>query len=261
MSARGRRAESGVVLVIVLVALAILAALVAVAVNLTRSGLRAAQGEDGLFRADLLAPQILAIVATGLEGAPPLPRDGAPTVVTIGTDRVVLRVQAASGLVNPNTARPPLLTAWFGLAGLGAAESAPLVARIMARRADGARPFLERADVADLLADRPGLWPRLRAYTTVLGGAVALDPTSAPLRLQALSAAPNLGGVNLAAPGPVNGSDGFFELSFVRIDHPETVTRAQVLLDASGKLHLLSLNWPEVDVPPPPFGAAPGDGP
>lgn len=249
--------ERGAVLLVVLVALALLAALAGAVTRMSRSEILGLQAERAQFQRENLMHSALAKLQVDLENTTALPRDGTPTRWALPGGTVEIQVQAANGLINPNTAREPLILAVLIALQASPAQAARLASAIMAARAGQTEAaFRSLSEVALLFVDDPALWQRLRPYLTLLGKTQTLDPTTAPRFLQAAAPVANPAGIDFYNTGQTNGRDGYFEVSLRIVDpaaketdHANPLLRASVLLDAQGVLHFITLDWPISGLP------------
>ena len=247
--------ERGAVLLMVLIALALLAAIAAAMARLSVAAISASKAEAALMAEQLALPSVLAMVAARLTGPDPVRRDGSPVALALPDRRVEVRLQPVAGLVNPNTAPQPGLVALFRTAGVPTVTATALAARVLAARsqdrpADQARAFRFPSDLRQLLADHPGLWPRLRGLVTVLGGNVNFDPGSAPPALRAMVPAASAATLDLYGGTASADSAAFYELYIRSIDPPRGgVTQVSVRFDDTG-YRVVMVAWPEPAMPP-----------
>lgn len=244
-----QKPESGAVLLMVLVALALLAAVAAATARLSASAIASTKAETALLGDEIALRSALALVAARMNGPAPLPQDG--TIVRLPLpDRVMeARLYAAAGLVNPNTAPRPLLIALFRSADTPPLQAERLADRIishrsMAQAAGSKRAFVLPSDMRRLLGDQPGLWPHLRRLTTFLGANVNFDPDTAPARLKAVAPPATLDGFDLYAGAATLESAGFLEIYLRSIEPPRGgAIHVSVKIIPSG-YRVVALDWP-----------------
>jgi general secretion pathway protein K len=159
---------------------------------------RRPQLEDTIVRR--MGPEVmmdaLPLVAGGV------PQDGRPSAMTVGDSTVTVSVQAAGGLIDPNTAQEALLEGLFMQAGLAPKDAQGLAAAIRDYadedglvRAGGAEVLDYRAaglpppknarfqvpeDLQNVLGMTRGLYAKVRPAITVWSGRPGIDPRLAP---------------------------------------------------------------------------------
>ncbi len=242
--------ETGAVLLMVLVALALLAAVAASSARLAASAIVSTKAEGALLGEQITVVSALALIAARMNGPNPLPQDGTPVALKLPDREIEVRVHAVAGLVNPNSAPRPLLVALFRTAGTQPLLAEQLADRIITKRtlaeAQGAgRAFRFASDMRRLLADQAGLWVQLRGLTTFMGANVNFDPNTAPLRLRAVAPPATLGGFDLYAGTAALESAGLYEVYISNLDPAlGGVTHASVSITASG-YRVVALDWPQ----------------
>lgn len=242
------RREEGAVLLVVLVALALLAALSGVALRLGTSGLQGLRAERVQLATEVLAPSALAVLGAQLARPETVERDGSSLVMTLpGGARVEARVQAAEGLLNPLFARLPLIQALLKARGASPEQALRLTRAIGAARAEG--QIAGRADLAALFAAEPALWRDVSPYLTFLGRRTTVDMSTAPPELRFAVAGAAMAAVDLSQ---TLGVRGYYEIdlrSLAEGERPEAAAgrfmRFAVLRDRSGRMHVISVTWPQ----------------
>ena len=239
------------VLLVVLVALALLAGLAVAATRLSRSELTALSAERAVFQRENLLLSALAALGPRLASDAPPPRNGTPDRLDLPGGSVGLQLQAAAGLVNPNSTREPALLAALVSLGAQPQAAARIVNAIMARRAafPGQAAFRDRSAIAALVGDDPGLWSRLAPVLTLLGHARDIDPATAPKALRAAAARAQAGFDLGAIPSRLE-REALFEV-WLRLPAGAggavQVVHASILLDRDGAVHVLGVDWPEAE--------------
>lgn len=245
--------EEGAVLLMVLVALALLAALAGLVIRVSEADLSGLAAERAVLRREVLMDSALASLGARLP-APDLAEDGTDVVLDLPGGRVVVRILAAAGLINPNVTRAPVLAA--ALAALGAApeQAERLTRAIMAARAgvgDG-MAFADLARVKRLFAKDAELWPKVAPYLTLLGRAEVMDVAHAPAALRGVAVPQSAAEVDFSGAGAA-ASQGYYEIWLHVADPVQDVadpdgrlwTRVSALAGADHRLHILAMGWPE----------------
>lgn len=244
--------EEGAVLVVVLVALALLAALAGLVIRVADSDLASLAAERAVLQREGMLDSALALLGARLPAAD-LAEDGSPLSLPVPGGRVALRIRAASGLLNPNATRAPVLAS--GLAALGASpEQAARLTRAMvaARKAGNRMAFRSLGEVAALFNRDAGLWARVAPYLTLSGRAETLDASHAPLALRAVVAPASAAEVDFSGAGG-GAAKGFYEI-WLHVEAPgldasdpegRLWTRVSALAGRDHRLHILALFWPQ----------------
>lgn len=242
------RRESGAVLLVVLVALALLAALAGVATRLSQSGLSGLRGERAEFRRELLITSALAEIGAKLADPKGLPRDGTAIRLSLPGGLVEARVQAASGLVNPNFAGDPVLLAVMTALQATPEQAVRLTKAINAvRAARTGMAFRDLSDLAPIFAADPDLWQRLQPYLTLLGSGRTPDLATTPPFLREALPALTPEAVDFYQVG-LSAGKGFYEITLKVVEPDQTdpamATHVSALADARGGLKIFSVGWP-----------------
>lgn len=239
--------EEGAVLLMVLVALALLAALAGLVVRISASDLATLGAERAVLRRSLMEQSALAQLGARLPDRA-LAEDGRELGLSVPGGEVRARLLAASGLLNPNATREPLLARALQSLGAGP-ERAAALARAMARGRGG---FASLGQVARLFARDPGLWPKVAPYVTLLGRAETPDLAHVPAALRAVAAPMGAAEVDFSGAGLAQGR-GFYEIWLHVADPARDAadpqgrlwTRVSGLAGRDGRLHVLAIGWPE----------------
>jgi hypothetical protein len=247
-----RQGEDGAVLLMVLVALALLAALAGLVIRVSESDLSTLSAERAAFRREVLMDSALASLGARLP-ASDLAEDGSDVALDMPGGRVVARIVAASGLINPNFTREPMLASALTALGASPEQSGRLaLALASARGAANSLAFSDPARVAKLFAKDVDLWGKVAPYITLLGKAETIDITSAPLVLRAAAAPDSAAEVDFSGAG-LGAGKGFYEIWLHVADpaldaaDPEgrLWTHVSALAGADHRLHILAMGWPE----------------
>ena len=241
--------EAGAVLLVVLVALALLAALAGLMIRVSESDLATLTAERAAFRREVLTSSALATLGARLPSSD-LAENGKPVSLPVPGGVVRVRIEAASGLLNPNFSRTATLSA--ALSALGASpEQAKRIglAIASARGPANKMAFQNVSQVARLFAHDTDLWPKIAPYVTLLGKAETIDLTSAPLALRGVAAPTQVdfSGAELLA------GRGFYEV-WLHVEDPKMDaadpegrlwTHVSVLAGTDHRLHILFVGRPE----------------
>jgi hypothetical protein len=244
--------EEGAVLLVVLVALALLAALAGLVIRVSESDLAGLAAERAVLRREVLMDSALALLGARLP-ASDLAEDGTPLSLPVPGGRVAVQIRAASGLLNPNVTRPPVLAA--GLAALGATpEQAERLSHAMvsARKAANRMAFRTLGQLEALFARDAALWPKVAPYLTLSGRAETLDATHAPLALRGIAAPSSAAEVDFSGAG-LGAAKGFYEI-WLHVEDPgldaadpqgRLWTHVSALAGSDHRLHILAQFWPQ----------------
>lgn len=261
------QAESGAILVAVLLVLTLLAGIAAALVHSGRNALLTLRAEDTLLRRETAL--LSAIASLGSALSPSLAsglRDGRSFTLLSPADAVVTaKVQAISGLINANSAPSEMIEGLLRAAGVD-----DLSARDKATALGVARqqtPFISENELAIFFADTPAVWLQVRPVLTVWGKANTLDPETAPrLALLAIpgmtaEAADTLISTRSAATWASKGraeaellyrpflagqDQGIYAFS-LRIGADRLASTGIGLLGKDGRFHLIGLDWPSAE--------------
>ncbi len=244
--------ESGAVLLIVLVALALLAALAGVVARISQSEVAGLAADQAAFGRDNMMQSALAELGARLGAGADIAEDGETTVLSVPGGKVAVKVQAASGLVNPDYAGHQVLINALKAVGASDVQALHLADAIETGRGEGAIPaFHSLADVGRLFADEPLLWQKLRPYLTLLGKRRTLDPTTTPAILYPAAVALSAEAVDFNGLS-TQSAKGLYELRLHVVGpgddkDPDGAlwTHLSVLLGRSGRLHVFITDWPE----------------
>ena len=247
-----RGGEVGAVLLVVLVALALLAALAGLVIRVSESDLSNFAGEQAVFQREVLIQSALATLGARLPSSA-LPEDGTPTPLTVPGGMVTVRINAASGLINPNFTSTPVLAAALGALGASPEQIHRLtLAIVSARGAANRMAFRDRDQVARVFFRDQELWLKIEPYVTLLGKAETLDVASAPLELRSVAAPSGTGQVDFSGAEIAEGR-GFYEI-WLHVDDMDMDaldpagrlwTHVSARVGTNHSLLILGLGWPE----------------
>ena len=235
-----------------LLATTMLAALAGLVVRLSESDLSTLSAERAAFRREVLVDSALASLGARLPSSD-LAQDGSDVVMDLPGGRVVARIFAASGLINPNATREPVLAA--ALAALGATpEQSERLALTLAsaRGAANALAFADLTKVAGVFAKDAALWPKVAPFVTLLGRAETIDIPPAPPALRGVAEPADAAEVDFSGAGLAAGK-GFYEIWLHVVDPGMDAadpggrlwTHVSALAGADHRLHILTMGWPE----------------
>ncbi len=247
-----RRGEEGAVLLMVLVALALLAALAGLVIRVSESDLSTLSAERAAFRREVLMDSALASLGARLP-ASDLAEDGSDVIMDLPGGRVVARITAAPGLVNPNSTREPVMAAALAALGGTPEQSERLALAIEnARGAANSMTFANLAPVAKLFAKDGDLWAKVAPYITLLGKAGTIDVTQAPVLLRGVAQPHSVAEVDFSGAS-LGAGKGFYEI-WLHVADPvldasdpdgRLWTHVSALAGADHRLHILTMGWPE----------------
>lgn len=258
-----RQSESGAILIAVLLVLTLLAGITAVLVRGGRNAAQMLEAEGTLLRRENTLRS--ALVNLGVALSPPaaaVPRDGrAFSLPDPAGAQVTVKVQAISGLINANLAPTVLLEGLFRAAGADPQTAQEKAAALNIARQQA--PFTASSDLANFFSDDDSLWQQVRPALTIWGKADMLDPDNAP-RLALLAvpgmtakAADALIAARADATWPTAGrpqaelqyrpflaaeDHGIYAFS-LRIGSDRLANTGTGLVDATGRFHLIRLDW------------------
>lgn len=247
-----RQGEQGAVLLMVLVALALLAALAGLVIRVSESDLSTLSAERATFRREVLMDSALATLGARLP-ARDLAEDGSDVILDLPGGRVVARIMAAPGLVNPNITRQPVMAAALAALG-GSPEQAERLALALAsaRGAANSMTYADRAQVAKVFAKDQDLWVKVAPYLTLLGKAETIDIARAPLALRGAAVPASAAEVDFSGAS-LGAGKGFYEI-WLHVADPaldaadpdgRLWTHVSALAGADHRLHIQAMGWPE----------------
>lgn len=247
-----RHGEEGAVLLMVLVALALLAALAGLVIRVSESDLSTLSAERAAFRREALIDSALASLGARLPSSD-LAEDGSDVVLDLPGGRVTVRILAASGLINPNATREPVMAAALAALGATPEQSERLaMALASARGAANAIAFADLTKVAAVFSKDAGLWPKVAPYITLLGKAETIDIPHAPPALRDVAEPASAAEVDFSGAG-LRAGKGFYEMWLHVVDPALDAsdpdgrlwTHVSALAGADHRLHILTMGWPE----------------
>jgi type II secretory pathway component PulK len=247
-----RRGEDGAVLLLVLVALALLAALAGLVIRVSESDLSTLSAERAAFRREVLIDSALASLGARLP-ASDLAEDGSDVILNLPGGRVVARIMAAPGLINPNFTRQPVIASALAALGASPEQSERLAqALVSARGAANHMAFADPAQVAKAFVKEDDLWAKVAPFITLLGKAETIDVTRAPLVLLGAAVPDSAAEVDFSGAG-LGAGKGFYEIWLhvadpaLDVSDPEgrLWTHVSALAGADHRLHILAMGWPE----------------
>ena len=248
-----RQGDEGAVLLMVLVALALLAALAGLVIRVSESDLSTLSAERAAFRREVLMESAIATLGARLP-ASDLAEDGSDVVLDLPGGRVVARIMAASGLINPNVTRQPVLAAALAALGASPEQSERLAAAMAgARGAANQMAFANQAQVAKLFAKDADLWAKVAPFVTLLGKAGTIDVTRAPKPLRAVAEPGSAAEVDFSGAA-LGGGKGFYEV-WLHVADPvldasdpdgRLWTHVSALAGTDHRLHIRAMGWPDL---------------
>ncbi len=247
-----RRGEDGAVLLMVLVALALLAALAGLVIRVSESDLSTLSAERAAFRREVLIDSAIASLGARLPSSD-LAEDGSDVVMDLPGGRVVARIFSASGLINPNATREPVMAAALAALGATPEQSQRLALAVAsARGAANTLAFAHVTRVAAIFAKDEGLWPKVAPFITLLGKSETIDILHAPPALRGVAEPATAAEVDFSGAG-LGAGKGFYEIWLHVVDpaldtsEPDgrLWTHVSALAGADHRLHILTMGWPE----------------
>lgn len=137
-----RPAERGIILIVVLLAVAIMSVMVVAATALTRAGIGSEQLEQRRLASHFALRSALEQAKATILATPPEQRvlfDGGPTVLNLGDGiSATVRIRDAAGLADLNRSDPGLIEAVAGFYGLGKSRADGLAQKILKLRKEAA---------------------------------------------------------------------------------------------------------------------------
>ncbi|WP_235703013.1 type II secretion system protein GspK [Acidiphilium iwatense] len=184
-----RDGESGFVLLVVILGLAILAVLALGLVLATKPGVRAAHAALEASKMHALADAVITLTAVSLldTAQPTRPRvDGIGQVTSILGHKIWIKVTSEFGKVDLNVADSATLTRFFEAAGLGPAPASEEARRIIVWRTAGKGAIIHRffrsiAEITWVKGITRTLYRRIASSITVYSARGRVDRTTAPL--------------------------------------------------------------------------------
>lgn len=244
--------ESGAVLLIVLVALALLSALATLIIEVSKSDLSALISEQEIERRDLLIRSAMTVLGAQLPSRD-FPENGSLTRILLPGGNVIAKIQSSSGLINPNFVSQDILYDTILTLGARPDQARSLTSGIVRSRGSNSRMvFSSFEQIARHFNDNLILWERLKPYITFLGRSETVDLARAPMALRGVAAHAASQTINLNEHIRPN-DRGYYEIWLhvedAALDASDPAgrlwTRVSALVGTDHRLHILYLGWPE----------------
>ncbi len=244
--------EVGAVLLVVLIALALMAALAGLVIRVSESDIASLAAERAAFRREVLMSSALATLGARLPESD-LAEDGTPVSLPVPGGVVRVRIEAATGLLNPNFSQTDTLIAALSALGASPEQAKRIGLSIASARGPASKmAFQNMSQVARLFARDEDLWPKIAPYVTLLGKAETIDLRSAPPALRGVAAPAQVD----FSGGELLAGRGFYEL-WLHVEDPTVDaadpagglwTHVSALAGTDHRLHILSVAWPEARI-------------
>ena len=248
-----KRNEDGSILLIALFSLSVIAVLASLTLRIMQSNLSMLAADEIPLRNEQLIQSTLAVLGARLP-ASDLAQNGRPISLKLPGGRIVVRIFAASGLINPNFIDLKEFSTLLSGLGVTSQKTRSLTLAMESERKYRRHNLYGNVYSAEkLLMGDIEIWNALKPYFTLVGEERFVIPIHAPPSLRIAQGVANAPNSDALSPD-VDRLHGFYEI-WLHVENTDMDstdlekrlwTHVSCFVGADHRMHVISIGWPEV---------------